>query len=313
MARNTTLAAFFATVAVAVPAGWHTIDATIQTDGKHLRPMQQSFTVDGVKVTLDVDRNLVTTGDPVTAKLVAYSDTPRQIVVDLRVTQSHNYEGERVETPTVTIDHEKLVLTATPKGGPPVKSRIVLGTRPERSAMVDDFRIYVSPHVKKPAKRADGTDAPDAEPDASAAIAVRGWSGDSLDMSIERRGPITGDAPFTVVVRVKNTTGHRLPHAPYIQLGTQVGLAGGIEAGEDFEITEIDDPARPDDDYSTPLRRGAVTVQRFTVMPKKPGLEDITFVATSSAWDGQPGPVIAGATAVRTFKVTQPVKTVAVK
>ena len=53
--RNPSLAAFLVTVVAIVPAGWHALRADLQTDGKHLRPLQQSFTVGDVRVTLDVD------------------------------------------------------------------------------------------------------------------------------------------------------------------------------------------------------------------------------------------------------------------
>ena len=77
-------AGFIATVAILVPAGWHMLDANIEKDGKHLRPMQQTLDIDGVSVALDVDRSVVMTGDTVMAKLVATSDMPKDVKVDLR-------------------------------------------------------------------------------------------------------------------------------------------------------------------------------------------------------------------------------------
>ena len=65
--RNPTLAAFLVTVVAIVPTGWHALRADLQTDGKHLRPLQQSFTVGDVRVTLDVDRSVVMTGSTVKA------------------------------------------------------------------------------------------------------------------------------------------------------------------------------------------------------------------------------------------------------
>src|SRR5215510_2950810 len=96
MPNHPTLAAAFVTLAVIAPAGWRALDADIQSDGKRLRPLQQSFTVDGTRITLDVDRHVVMTGDTVTATLVA------------------------------------------------------LGERPSGPALVDSFKIYVTPHGKKP-------------------------------------------------------------------------------------------------------------------------------------------------------------------
>src|SRR5258706_13142543 len=103
------LRAFLVTVGMVAPVAWHFTDADIQHDGKRLRPLQQSFTVDGTRVTLDVDRELVMTGDTVTAKLRAYGDKRKDIAIDLTLLHSSNYEGERVEMPWQAIDHEKLM------------------------------------------------------------------------------------------------------------------------------------------------------------------------------------------------------------
>lgn len=304
------LAAFLVTVAVIVPAGWHALDANIETDGKRLRPLQLELMIDGARVTLDVDRSLVMTGDRVTAKLVAFSDTPKQVAVDLTVLQSNNYSGSRVETPSVTIDHEKLVLTAAPGGGAPVATRIKLGTRPAAAAMTDDFQIIIAPHGVRAQQPGGGTDFDTlVEAHQAAGVAVRGWSGDSLMIAIEPQGPITMSAPFTVAVRVKNTSGHRLPHMPSLELATQLSLQGSFETGEDFDITAASDDQ---DSYTRPLRRGEELVERFVVVPKRKGLSAVTFVASATAWREQPGPVIAGALDVKTFTVAD-AKTVAVK
>src|SRR6185436_19153953 len=153
MPRNTTLFAFCATVAMAVPAGWHLLDADIRTDGKRLRPLGQSFTIDGATVTVNVDRGLIVTGDSVVVTLVATSETPKKVTVDLLALQSHNYEGARVEAPEIPIDHEKIVLQATPAGDKPVQTRIKLGENPNVAARIDNFRIYVRPHGMKLPKR----------------------------------------------------------------------------------------------------------------------------------------------------------------
>ena len=180
MMRNPTLAAFLVTVVAIVPAGWHALRADLQTDGKHLRPLQQSFRVGDVRVTLDVDRSVVMTGSTVKATLVAYSDTPTPITVDLTALHTSNYEGERVETPWVPIDHETIKLTAAPGGGKPVETAIKLGELPNRPALTDSFKVYVSEHGKKPPRR-EGDDRLDYDVGVSdgyaAAIEVSGWSG----------------------------------------------------------------------------------------------------------------------------------------
>src|SRR5262249_25072705 len=133
---------FAATVVVVVPCAWHLLDAEVAREGKKLRPMQQTFVAeDGTRVTLDVDRNLIETGQTVTAKLRAFSDRPHVIAVDMRVLHSSNYAGERVEQPWVAIDHEKLLLTALPKGGPAVLSNVKLGDKPDKLNLTDSFKI----------------------------------------------------------------------------------------------------------------------------------------------------------------------------
>src|SRR5262245_43769607 len=133
--RRTTIAAFTASVCVAVPAGWRWLDADIQKDGKRLRPLQQELTVDGVIVKLDVDRSVILTGDSVTARLVAVGDASKKVTLDVYALHSSNYEGERVEQPWTAIDHETVKLAAAPNGGPPVVTKIQLGERPKHRAL----------------------------------------------------------------------------------------------------------------------------------------------------------------------------------
>src|SRR6185312_160912 len=61
--RNGFLASFVVTVGIGVPMAWHVLDASVERDGKKFRPAQKSFTVDGTRITLDVDRSLVRTGE----------------------------------------------------------------------------------------------------------------------------------------------------------------------------------------------------------------------------------------------------------
>ena len=146
-------AGFLLSVGILVPAGWHSLGADIERDGKHMRPMQQVMTVDGVHVALDVDRSVVITGDTVTAKLVATADKPQDVTVDLRALHTQNYSGERVERPWQQIDRETITLHAAPDGGPAVTTRIKLGERPDELALEDSFKILVTKHGLKPTKR----------------------------------------------------------------------------------------------------------------------------------------------------------------
>jgi hypothetical protein len=318
MRNHPTLAAALVTVAVIVPAGWHAVTADIQTDGKRLRPLQQSFMIGDTKVTLDVDRTVVMTGDTVIATLVAYSDRPGQVSVDLTALHSSNYEGARVEMPWTPVDHETLKLTAAPGGGVPVKTSIVLGTRPDQPALTDDFKIYVTAHGNKPPKR-EYEDGPDYDTGLTegyaAATAITGWSGDNLKLSISPEGKPRGDAPFTVAVRVKNTSGHKLGHQPQVNLSTEAALAGTEAADHEdarVAIAKIEDEANPED-YDREWKRGEVVTTRFRVTPRKPGLARATFLASAYEYDDLPGPTTAGAIDARTFKLSETPATVAAK
>src|SRR6185503_17909962 len=318
MPKNPTLAAVLVTVAVIVPAGWHALDADIQTDGKRLRPLQESFTVDGTRVTLDVNRQVVMTGDTVTATLVAFSDTPKQVSVDLWALHTSNYSGERVEQPWIPFDREVLKLTAAPGGGPPVKTAITLGERPDRPALTDSFKIYVTPHGKKLPRR-EGDDRVDYETGISegyaAAVAITGWSGDNLTMSVRPEGRPTGDAPFVVAVRIKNTSGQALARRPYVSLSTEAALEGTEDEESRTATVDIEriDPVienEPDDGL---FERGEAMVARFRVTPNKSGLGKLTLLASAFESDDEPGPTTAAAMDARTLKLTEATPAVAAK
>jgi hypothetical protein len=318
MSRNTTLAAFLITVAIVVPAGWHALRADIQTDGKRLRPLQQSVMIDGARVTLDVDRSVVMTGDTVKAKLVAFSDTPKQVTIDLRVLHSSNYEGERVEQPWTPIDRETIKLTATPRGSKPVQTALTLGTLPDRPALTDSFKIYVSEHGQRPPKR-EYSDSLDYDVGVSegraAAISVTGWSGNNLGMSIKPEGRPTADAPFTIAVKLTNTSGQALAHTPYVTLSTEAALEGTEEAGHEaagVTIEEIKDDDQPSG-WETPFKRGQSMVARYRVTPQQKGLRKITFLASAFEYDEAPGPVTAGAMDARTVTLSESSPSVAAK
>jgi hypothetical protein len=314
MARPTTLAAFLVTTAVAIPAGWRVLDADIQTDGKRVRPMQQSFIVDGARVTLDVDRGLAITGESVTAKLVAYSDTPKQVVVDMTVLQSKSTENERVEPPDLPIDHERLTLEAAPEGGKPVLTKIKLGTNPGRPAMVDNFKIYVGAHGKKLPKSEynGGVDATAGiEAGEAAAVAIHSWSGDNLKISMEPEGRLIAGASFNIKVRVKNTSGRKLSNPPWVSLTTELGGPGWAESDAAFEVSSAEDEELPE---NTDWKRGEVSERTFVVVPKTTTLKQITLVASAFVSDDGPGPTQAGARDAKTFTFeSEPTPAVAVK
>jgi hypothetical protein len=314
-------AGFLLTVGILVPAGWHSLGADIERDGKHMRPMQQVMTVDGVQVALDVDRSVVITGDTVTARLVATADKPRDVTVDLRALHTTNYSGERVERPWQQIDRETITLHAAPGGGTPVTSRIKLGERPDELALEDSFKILVTKTGLKPTKREyDGGDS-DKHPDYDtlstsedgtdvAGIFVRGWSGNSLGMKIVNEGPVLADQPFTIDVKIKNTSGHKLESPPWINLTTEDQLQAA-DGDDDQNAVDIDRVDRDDENDPKPVRRNGEIVQRFVVTPHKKLTGTISFLATASENDGL-GPHGAGAMDIATFTITESTPKVAV-
>lgn len=317
---------FFATVAVLVPAGWHSLGANIEKDGKHLRPMQQKVTIDGADITLDVDRSVVMTGDTVTATLVATSDSPKDVTVDLRALHTENYSGERVERPWQQLDRETITLHAAPGGGKAVKTRIKLGDRPAELALEDSFKVMVAKHGLKPevrefdvgGKRPDydaiGRNDDGTSTDA-AGVYIRGWSGNNLGMKIAAKGPVTGDAPFTIAVTIKNTTGHKLDHAPWISLSTEDALTASADNDSDpaVSIDEVDETSEVDaDGNEKPMKRNASVTKVFTVTPHKKLTGTIAFLASATENDG-PGSSGPGAMDIETFKLTESTPSVAVK
>lgn len=305
MSRHRTFAAaFVATIAVLVPAAWHGTDATIEKDGKHVRPLQKQLYIDGARVTVDVDHALITTGDAVVAKLRAFSDTPRQVAVDLTVMQSDDAFGSRVAAPPSTIDKEHFTLDATPDGGKVVSTKLVMKPNSGTPDKLDWFRIFVSKRGEKvDVYGGGGYSGEDDDKPAVAAVSILGWSSNDFDIAIKPKGKITAGQPFEVAVRIENTSAATIRHAPYIHLGTSVGLYG-IEEGEDFEIADA--PTETEEggpDYDKKFRRGDVVVERFTVTPKRADVTSVTFIASAYAWTDEPGTISEGAMDARTFKV----------
>ena len=206
------------------------------------------------------------------------------------------------------IDREKITLNAAPGGGKPVETRLVLAERPAQAAQVDDFKVYVTAHGRKPPISEDFDKRVDYQQDvaegAAAAVGVMGWSGNNLDISIKPEGPIVAGKPMIVAVRIKNTSGRVLKDRPSVQLATKMALGGYMEFGEDAGITHLDE------DYTGKrFRKGEVIVEKFEVMPAKDVTRELTFVASATVSDDMPGPVVAGAMDARTFRVVADVPT----
>ena len=299
------LTTFLLTVGITTPA---LLDANIEVDGKKLRPHQQEFTLDdGTRVTLDVDRELVTTGDKIIATLTAFSDAPKQVALDVRLMQTHLALGERVEPPSHQIDREKITLTATPQGGK-TEFALVLGKARKKLAQLDRFAVYVGPHGLPSPMKADADGAADSGDDMwsanieagrAASVDILGWSGNSISMKTTAEGPVVAGQPFVVAVKVKNTTGHKLPSAPVVELAVNADTGMPSSDEPDADAVKIE---ALDGDGETPdeVNPNATVVRKFKVTPAR-SLSQITLAVTGTAFDNDIGPISGGARDVVTF------------
>jgi hypothetical protein len=297
--------AAFAVFGLILPS---TASAEIDVTGKQLARAQESCTIDGAQITLDVDRSVVVTGDSVKATLIAYGESTQPVAVEISTLHSENHDGEPAEIAARRIAHQVVHLTPTPHGGPPVVTTLKLGSRLRHRALIDEFHIFIA---------APGTPVPDGsvgDPDrpgfsqvaatGSAAItSVLGWSGDNLDMKIEATGPVTLDAPFTVAVRLTNTSGRSLPRELWVELTAADAFGPGIT---ELEIKRVEDPADPDDG-SRPWPPRAVHVARFRVTPHTT-TRHLVFLAKALVHDPRKlGPaLLAGAIEGAAFDAAEP-------
>ena len=116
--KHVTLASALATIAIAVPAGWHALDADIQGDGPQMRPKQETLEVDDdTTVALDLDRGVMPAGGKASVTLVATSDRPHKVAVQLSALENMGYGAERVENPPKLVGSRVVTLDALPGGG----------------------------------------------------------------------------------------------------------------------------------------------------------------------------------------------------
>ena len=300
-------AGFVATCALVAPIAWHHLDASVEHDGRHVRPLQRSFQAGAAKVTIDVDHNLVEVGDTVTATLRAYAASPGPVKVDLAVYYTNDQWGGRVSSPPRAIDLEHLTLAAAPDGGTPVATRIKLtGT-----GKVNTFRIFAMPHGHKLDIWNDGMDGTDdGHPTGAtdlpevAAVPVLGWAGNDFAIAIQPEGPVIANKPVTVAVRVKNTTGHAIKR-PFIELGSEVALSG-VTTSDDVQIAEANADASGGDGTEPPLAAGATLVDRFTVTPTRADAKEVTLIATAFVWPDDIGTIDSGAMDAKTLAIAHP-------
>ncbi len=278
-----TTAAACATIALATPGA---LDADIQSDGPALRPTQQVLRVGDADVTVELDRGIMPAGGKASVTLVATSDHPHKVTVALRAMQDMGYGGERVPNPPLEVDSRTVTLDAQPGGGPPVVATFKLASKKAKPGSSEWFDIFASaPKQKLPSRWDTG--------ETTAAIGVATWSGNSFAMSIEPPARIPAEGPFTLGVRVKNTTKKPMKR-PYIELGARIGGPGGLDSQlitdvEDYKISEVEQPDECDgeegDCAPQLVAPGAEYLAIYKIEPLF-GIDHFTFVAQARSEDG---------------------------
>ncbi|HEY4183084.1 MAG TPA: hypothetical protein VGM90_39950 [Kofleriaceae bacterium] len=234
------VAAFVATVAVAVPAGWHALTADITKDGPGTRPPEQELAVDGATVKVQLDRGIMMAGGQIKATLVATAETERDVFLDVRALQDNGYGGERVPNPPTIIGKKTIKIHATPDGGSPTEVAFTLNGVKRKGAVGWYDLDFVKAKSKFKNFSWESDDSDDADPDAPAKyarVSFATWGGNSIPMTID---PVTVPAtgPFELAIHVKNTKKKALDFVD-ISLG-QRAQGGGLDGGMYLDTYEND-------------------------------------------------------------------------
>ncbi len=117
MMRTATIS-FVSTLALVLPAAWHSLDADAEHDGLRDRPPVAVVTVDGTKIEMTADQAQIPVGGDVHIKLVATADQKRDSDVEVQVLERTGSPNSRVSSPPITIATRQVHLVAGPSGGP---------------------------------------------------------------------------------------------------------------------------------------------------------------------------------------------------
>ncbi|HEY4059378.1 MAG TPA: hypothetical protein VGM39_22325 [Kofleriaceae bacterium] len=287
------VAAFVATVAVAVPAGWHALTADITKDGPGTRPAEQELVVDGATVKVQLDRGIMMSGSQIKATLVATAETERDITLDVRALQDNGYGGERVPNPPTIVGKKTIKVHATPEGGTPTEVAFAMNGVKRKGAVgwYDLDFVKSKTKFKKFTWEADEGDA-DADPDAPAKyarVSFATWGGNSIPMNVD---PVTVPAsgPFEIAIHVKNTKKKALDYVD-VTVGQRVeggGLDGGMylstyeNDGGNYLAEKIDS-----EDEDPSIAPGAERVFHYRITPNSD--EDKKFTVAIHAEAGRDG------------------------
>jgi hypothetical protein len=275
-----TLVAALATAAVILPAGWRALDADIQADGPETRPELQSMRVGDATVTIQFDRGVMMSGGTVSGVLVATSDRPHAVTVDVTALEDMGFGGERVPNPPQVVGVHSVKLQAQPGGGPPAVTTFKLGGKRARPGHVDWYTLRVTAGDKPRRHRQDDLDVSDET--ASAGVTV--WTGNTLTLAIEPPAAIPAEGPFTIAVRIKNPTTTPVSYAS-AQLGEIRGFDGldqqpSVGNSGDYTVADVADLLP---DQAPELAPGAERLFVYKITPARPGIRHFTFTAYAQA------------------------------
>ncbi|HTJ45705.1 MAG TPA: hypothetical protein VL463_26565 [Kofleriaceae bacterium] len=278
--RATTVIGFSASFVFFASVAWRATEADIPADGALTRPAQRTLTVGSSKITVDLDRGIMTAGDEVKVSLVGTADMERDVALDLTALEDEGMGDERVPIPPVVVGRRSVIVHAVPGGGAPTVASFHLGHRGD-PGMMSWFDVQVTPSKLHPPSRIlyddDGH---------SAVIGVATWTGNRFGLAIEPpAAPPAPGAPFVVAVRVTNTTKKPIENI-YVELGSSRNLdydpMGGMFAGENNDFTV---EAQGNDGDEDALAPGASRVQRFTITPAE-GVTKVAILADAHASGG---------------------------
>jgi hypothetical protein len=281
--NKVTIGAALATIAIAVPAGWRVLDADIQADGPGLKPKQQQLTIGDATITLDMDRGIMPAGGKASVTLVATAEHAHKVTVALRAMQDMGYGGERVPNPPQEVDRRTVTLDALPGGGPPVVATFKLAKKGKPGSS-EWFDIFATAPKEKMKSRWDTGET-------TAAVGVATWSGNSFAMSIEPPATIPAEGPFTIGVRVKNTTKKPMKR-PWINIGARIGGPQGLDSQlidevDDYKLSEVDQPDEypSNEEGDVMVAPGAEYLAIYKIEPRS-GIDHFTFVAQARSEEG---------------------------
>jgi hypothetical protein len=262
------IVAFVATVAVVVPAGWHSLEADLDLEGAQARPLRKTLTIDGAQVTVDVDRRLVRSGGQVTVTLVGTAASAREVELDVRLLATRQETRHRVASPGVLQEEHHVTVTAGPGGGRPVAVPLTAARADRRPTGFDLYDLEILPTVE------DFRTSPAGDPNV-VRVGVIGWVGDSMPVKIVPTRPIPSEGPFEIDVTVENVSARPLDY-----VFVDFGMPRFVENQFRFE-PEVDYLIRPSGEVheDAPLAVGASRVITYTITPKHAGITTFPVLA----------------------------------